>query len=76
MKGENHAQALLLLLFLYGVSVKKAEKDLVRGLCFPYLFIFRGEKKGKRKKLISSCVTGKLHGEWITRDTVMKVPRD
>lgn len=57
------------LLFLYGVSVKKAEKDLARGVCFPHLFIFRGEKKGKRQKLIRSSVTGKLHGEWITRIT-------
>lgn len=69
IKGENDAQALLLLLFLYGVSVKKAKKDLVRGVCFPHLFIFRGEKKGKGQKLIRSCNTGKLHGERITRIT-------
>lgn len=53
----------------YGVSVKKAERELVRCICFPYLFIFRG---GKTR----SCITGKLHGEWITRNTVMKVSRD
>lgn len=76
MKGENHAQALLSLLFLYGISAKKAEKDLVRGLCFAYLFIFRREKKRKKEKANRSCITGKLHGEWITRDTVMKVPKD
>lgn len=29
--------------------VKKAERDLARGLCFPHLLIFRGEKKKKEK---------------------------
>lgn len=61
----------------YGVSVKKAERELVRCICFPHLFIFRGgKKKGKSEKLTTSCITGKLHGEWITRNTVMKAPRD
>lgn len=49
MKGEKHTQALLLL-FFYGISVKKAEKDLVRGLCFPHLFMFSGEKEREKEK--------------------------
>lgn len=34
------------------------------------------KEKAKSEKLTRSCITGKLHGEWITRNTVMKVPRD
>lgn len=36
----------------------------------------RKKKKGKRKKLTRSCITGKLHSAWVTGYTVMKVPRD
>lgn len=61
-----------------GVSLWCFCEEGREGLCFPHLFIFRGgkKKKGKRKKLTRSCITGKLHSAWVTGYTVMKVPRD
>lgn len=50
IEGEREKTCLSFVIadVFYGVSVKKAERELVRCLCFPHLFIFRGgKKKGK-----------------------------
>lgn len=72
--ANSYAQASLLLLFLYGISAKKAVQDLARSLLCSSIRIQRREKE--TQKLIRSCTTGKFQGKWITGDMIMKVSKD
>lgn len=52
IEGEREITCLSFVIadVFYAVSVKKAERELVRCICFPHLFIFRREEKKEKAK--------------------------